>query len=72
MNEFIVLGYKVNQEDLRSCLPDPTQPVEELCASNTTQFRCTNGRCIPNEWKCDGEDDCLDGSDEVLLFRYCL
>ncbi|VDD90121.1 unnamed protein product, partial [Enterobius vermicularis] len=57
-------GYKVNQEDLRSCLPDPTQPVEELCASNTTQFRCTNGRCIPNEWKCDGEDDCLDGSDE--------
>ena len=30
------------------------------------EFRCTNGQCIPLEWKCDGMVDCgiIDTSDE--------
>lgn len=28
------------------------------------EFRCDNGRCIPINWKCDNENDCLDRSDE--------
>ena len=28
------------------------------------QFRCNNGKCIPNHWRCDFEDDCGDNSDE--------
>lgn len=36
--------------------------AEANCTDN--QFRCKNGRCIPKRWKCDGEPDCNDGSDE--------
>ena len=43
-------------------------PDNRTCIANCTsaQFRCgiTDDRCIPNVWKCDGEKDCKDNSDE--------
>ncbi|KAF7244397.1 Low-density lipoprotein receptor-related protein 8 [Varanus komodoensis] len=36
--------------------------AKKTCAE--TDFTCNNGHCIPSRWKCDGEEECPDGSDE--------
>jgi hypothetical protein len=35
------------------------------CGADTSMFPCHNGECIPLPWKCDGEYDCRDRSDEI-------
>ncbi|XP_068095090.1 low-density lipoprotein receptor-related protein 8 isoform X2 [Hyperolius riggenbachi] len=36
--------------------------AKATCAE--TDFTCDNGHCIQARWKCDGEEECPDGSDE--------
>ena len=36
----------------------------EICDDQSSNFKCDNGYCIPKSYKCDGDNDCTDGSDE--------
>lgn len=37
----------------------------DLHTCSPTEFRCGVGRCIFKTWRCDHENDCGDGTDEI-------
>ena len=45
-------------------LPIPLSGTQKSC-SRDLEFTCTSGECIPSSWKCDGNFDCEDRSDEA-------
>jgi len=54
--------------DEENCTAEhPTQlpPVWSNNTCHSWMFLCTNKQCVPIWWKCDGVNDCDDGSDEI-------
>ena len=48
----------------QTCVDDPTnEPPTLQCGANS--FSCSNGKCVPQSYRCDGADDCYDQSDEA-------
>lgn len=40
--------------------------VVDLNICDDAEFQCSNhSHCMPIKWKCDGDRDCPDGSDEL-------
>uniref|UniRef100_A0A671V3C8 LDL receptor related protein 8 n=1 Tax=Sparus aurata TaxID=8175 RepID=A0A671V3C8_SPAAU len=46
-----------------SCNRVATPETRKTCAP--AEFACLNGQCVPGRWRCDGEPECPDGSDEA-------
>ena len=44
------------------CVAEGTTPPVEPCPDDL--FTCGDGECALQSWRCDGENDCEDGSDE--------
>uniref|UniRef100_A0A669BG50 LDL receptor related protein 1B n=1 Tax=Oreochromis niloticus TaxID=8128 RepID=A0A669BG50_ORENI len=51
-----------------TCAASSSSLEPQRCKSD--EFQCRNQRCIRALWKCDGDDDCLDGSDEEIQSCY--
>ncbi|XP_062842266.1 low-density lipoprotein receptor-related protein 1 isoform X2 [Trichomycterus rosablanca] len=49
--------------DNTSCKANPSYVPPPQCQAG--EFACKNNRCIQERWKCDGDNDCLDNSDEA-------
>ncbi|XP_066589021.1 sortilin-related receptor-like [Prorops nasuta] len=45
--------------------PNPNSTCPRVASTcKHSQFPCKNGVCVPKFWKCDGDNDCGDNSDE--------
>lgn len=74
-----VFGLYVTQVNIKANWPlvDYTMECMIILATRgektclVDEFNCTQGGCIPKSWKCDGQPDCEDGSDEPDTCREC-
>ena len=44
------------------CIPAGFDRTSRNCTED--EFRCTNNGCVRLAYRCDGDNDCTDGSDE--------
>ncbi|XP_029548487.1 low-density lipoprotein receptor-related protein 1 [Salmo trutta] len=54
---------QLDDRDNTSCKVNPSYIPPPQCQPG--EFACKNNRCIQERWKCDGDNDCLDNSDEA-------
>uniref|UniRef100_A0A671SCE3 Low density lipoprotein receptor-related protein 1Ba n=1 Tax=Sinocyclocheilus anshuiensis TaxID=1608454 RepID=A0A671SCE3_9TELE len=54
-------GQRLEKDNITCSSPSEVTKTKRC---GPAEFQCQNQRCIQLSWKCDGDDDCSDGSDE--------
>lgn len=62
--ECLAVAWWGNLPGIASLALTPGSVVLSLPECATGNIKCSNGKCIPESQKCNGKDDCGDGSDE--------
>lgn len=52
------------QENHQDCVKDDSEPPPDNNCGDYS-FPCDEGRCVPNSYRCDGVNDCVDKTDEA-------
>ncbi|MGH0176164.1 UNVERIFIED_CONTAM: hypothetical protein FKN15_014726 [Acipenser sinensis] len=55
--------FEIRMYDAQQQQANPSYIPPPQCQAG--EFACKNNRCIQERWKCDGDNDCLDNSDEA-------
>ncbi|XP_010767368.1 SCO-spondin, partial [Notothenia coriiceps] len=65
-------GEDENRTNCHTATPSPSPVTMPTSACRFYEFSCaTGGQCVPQAWRCDGETDCMDGSDEQQCTTPC-
>ncbi|CAH1252412.1 PTPRF [Branchiostoma lanceolatum] len=59
--DFRSVGMPIGKNTTTNQIVDDTS-VTKSCQEH--QFSCSNGKCLPPNWRCDGDQDCSGGEDE--------
>uniref|UniRef100_A0A3Q3DLK4 Low density lipoprotein receptor-related protein 12 n=1 Tax=Hippocampus comes TaxID=109280 RepID=A0A3Q3DLK4_HIPCM len=57
-------GFRLSYVTGRALFLVTGQP--DVASCDADQFHCSNGKCIPDRWRCNSMDECGDNSDEDL------
>lgn len=55
-----------DEENCTTSATDPNHKTDNIMPTcHDWMFQCSNDKCVPHWWKCDGVNDCGDSSDEL-------
>lgn len=63
---------KLDLESQESTPTGLTNTPTAVSACGLFEFQCSSGECTPQGWRCDQEEDCTDGSDELGCGGPCM